>query len=611
MSGLVAIVNRDGAPVAGEVLQRMVAVQAARGPDAQRVWLGDGIALAHTWLRTTDDPLDPPPLTLDGQVWIVADVRLDHRDALVDALGVAAPPTAMGSDAALVLLGYRRWGEALLDRLRGDFAFVLWDARRRRLLCARDPFGVKPLYYAPTPQGVVVSNTLECVRLHPGLATAVDEQAIADFLLFGASLDPAATAFRAIRRLPAAHRLLGPEPVSVRRYWSLPIDPEITYRHPADYIEHFGALLTEAVGDRLRCRRAAVLMSGGLDSTSVAAIAAGAPAPQKPVEVRAHTVVSERLLPDPERRYAALAAAALGIPIEYRRLEDYAVYERWDRPEMRRPEPEADPLTAVQIDLLRDASAHSRVVLTGYGGDPAFRVPITYATSLLRRGRWGRLARETAQYARLCGRLPRISVARRVRHWLDRRNSGREAAPAWLDPGLVARLDLPARVAAAAAAPVPEHPTRPLAYAMLTSPEWPTLLERYDAGVTGVPVDVRHPFFDVRLIRFLLSIPPLPWCYDKTIVRLAMRGRLPDAIRTRPKAVAAGDAVVALLGRPAARWVDGFSPRPELGLYVRRERVPLVHGRHDPAEVWTNLRPLCLNYWLGWQPTPADRRVTA
>jgi asparagine synthase (glutamine-hydrolysing) len=251
-------------------------------------------------------------------------------------------------------------------------------------------------------------------------------------------------------------------------------------------------------------------------------------------------------------------------------------------------------------------------VLTGYGGDPAFRVPLGYATGLLRRGRWWRLARETAQYVRLCGRLPGVSVRRHLRRCLSRPPATPVAPPAWLDPDLVARLDLRARLAVAAAETPPVHPTRPAAYAMLTGDEWSATFERHDAGLTGVPVDVRHPFFDVRLLRFLLAIPPLPWCFDKTILRLAMRGRLPEAVRTRPKTVAAGDAVVAMLRRPGGAWVDGFEPVAALGAYVRRDRVPAVRGRQDADEVWTNLRPLCLNYWLGWQQgLSTERRVPA
>ncbi|HEX9820485.1 MAG TPA: asparagine synthase-related protein [Methylomirabilota bacterium] len=604
MSGIVGIVNWDGVAVDPRLLERMTAALSARGPDGQRVWLDGPVGLGHAWLRTTDAPPEPQPLGLHGRLWIVADARLDDRAAITGQLDERGDgELAAAGDAALILHAYRRWGDDCLRHLLGDFVFAIWDGASRRLFCARDRFGVKPFYYARTATGLVFSNTLDCVRLYPGVSGAVNEQAIGDFLLFGMNQDPATTAFAAIRRLPAAHRLAGAGRVEARRYWTLPLDGAIRYRRRHDYVERFDELLGRAVADRLRCTRAAgVLMSGGLDSTSVAATAKRCLSRPTPgFDLRAHTAVCERLFADPERRYASLAAGALGIPIHYRVVDDYQVFERWDRPELRRPEPEPDPLVAVHVDLLQGVAMHSRVALTGYGGDPAFRVPLRYATGLLARGSVLRLARELGQYVVMCRRLPRVRVGAHLSAWLGAGTPSPGAQPDWLDPDFAARFELGVRDGRAGVEPSPVHPTRPAAYSLLTSADWPAIFESYDAGVTGVPVDVRHPFFDVRLVEYLLAIPPMPWCFDKTILRLAMRGALPDAVRLRPKAVAAGDAVVAVLRRPAAQWVDRFEPVPALGAYVRRDRVPRMYGEGDSASVWTGLRPLCLNYWLASQ----------
>jgi asparagine synthase (glutamine-hydrolysing) len=596
MSGIVGVVNWDGTPVDRRLIQRMMTALDRRGPDAQGVWLDAGVGLGHAWLQTTAGP-DPQPFGLDGHLWIVADARVDDRTTLVDTLhrqgerGLSA-----AGDAALILHAYRRWGEDCLRHILGDFAFAIWDGARRRLFCARDHFGVKPFYYAPTAGGLVFSNTLQCVRLHPDVSGAVDEQAIADFLRFGLSQDPATTAFRAIRRLPAAHCLAGAGRLDPRRYWRLPVDGSIRYGRPHDYVDRFGELLTAAVADRLRGPRAGVLMSGGLDSTSVAATAQGLSA-RTGCDLRAYTAVCERAFVDPERRYAALAAQALGIAVQYRITDDYEVYERWGEPELRRPEPESDPLLALNVDLLQDVAAGSRVALTGHGGDPVFRLPLGYATRLLRRGRGLRLAREIGQYVRVCRRLPRVRIGAHLRRRLGPTVSP-AGPPDWLDPDLVVRLDPAAGAARPTTDSAPIHPTRPAAYALLTSGAWAATFESFDPGVTGVAVEVRHPFFDVRLVEYLLAIPPMPWAFDKTILRLAMRGRLPEAVRLRPKTVAAGDPLVAALRRPSARWVDRFEPVPALRRFVRRDRVPAVHGRADAVDVWTHLRPLCLNYWL-------------
>jgi asparagine synthase (glutamine-hydrolysing) len=127
---------------------------------------------------------------------------------------------------------------------------------------------------------------------------------------------------------------------------------------------------------------------------------------------------------------------------------------------------------------------------------------------------------------------------------------------------------------------------------------WAGLFEACDAGLTRVPIEVRHPFFDLRLLNFLLALPTLPWCCDKQLLREAGRDILPDAVRLRRKSPLPADPLIALLDRPEAAWVDRFEAVPELGRYVVRKRVPVVLGEKDPWRAWIHLRPLSLNFWL-------------
>jgi asparagine synthase (glutamine-hydrolysing) len=578
------------------LLRRLTDALQHAGPDAQDVWVNGAVGLGHALLRTgRDADAGSQPLTLDGRTWIAADARVDGRAELVRALSAhGREPAPDAPDAALILHAYGAWGEACVERLLGDYAFAMWDGARRRLLCARDHFGVKPLYYAETPSSVIVSTSLDCVRQHPGVSKELDEAVIVSFLRDGGTDDPAATALRHVRRVPAAHCLVVGENVAVKRYWRLPIDGEVRYRRGVEYVERFTELLENAVADRLRTREVGVLMSGGLDSTTVAATAKRCLSSEpSPFTLRAYTTVCERVVPDPESRYATLAARALGIPLHVRVADDYQPFERWDKPELRRAEPEGDPLLAIHVDQLNEAATNGRVVLTGHGADPAMRLPASYAIDRLKRGELARLATEIGAYIVHCRRVPRLRLGRHLRRWLSREAPLPVSPPPWLRAADGASRDAPASTPAH-----PAHPARPHAYELLTASDWPQIFESYDANVTGVPVDVRHPFFDRRVVEYLLAIPPMPWCFDKTIVRLAMRGILPDAIRLRPKAVAAGDALVALLAGPGTRWVDAFTPVPALDRYVARARVPRVCGEHDATAVWTHLRPLCLDYWL-------------
>ncbi len=227
-------------------------------------------------LRTTRESfLERMPAGLDGKLWITADARIDCREELKRELEKAdsnrRPPA---TDSELILQAYAVWGEECVRHLRGDFAFAIWDARRKTLFCARDHFGVKPFYYAEIGNIFLFSNVLNCVRSHPGISDSLNDAAIGDFLLFGLNCDLSTTTFRDIRRLPPAHCLsVSAEGVRILRYWSAPTSGAIRYRHADEYVEHFQNLIQSAVADRLRVDRAGILLSGGLDSGAIAATA--------------------------------------------------------------------------------------------------------------------------------------------------------------------------------------------------------------------------------------------------------------------------------------------------------------------------------------------------
>src|SRR5262249_8370944 len=212
----------------------MMVSLAFRGPDAQRLQIVGQPGLGHTLLNV-DDVRDSErqPLTLDGRVWIVADARIDARADLLASLRASGDrrASADAGDAELIVRSYDLWGDACVEHLLGDFTFVIWDAARRRLFAARDQLGVKPLFYAQLASTVIVSNTLDCVRRHSAVSGEPHDPAIAEFLLFGVNRDGATTAFRDVRRVPAAHSLTcSIDATTLRRYWTLPVDEPMHLR---------------------------------------------------------------------------------------------------------------------------------------------------------------------------------------------------------------------------------------------------------------------------------------------------------------------------------------------------------------------------------------------
>ena len=144
-----------------------------------------------------------------------------------------------------------------------------------------------------------------------------------------------------------------------------------------------------------------------------------------------------------------------------------------------------------------------------------------------------------------------------LRVWLRRLIRYRPQAriyPPWLNSTFAAKLDLPSLWAAVEAKRRPLHPTHAEAYFLLRSSSWPNLFEVSDPGTRGLGLELRHPFFDVRLVTYLLAIPPVPWCVNKRILRDAMAELLPEPIRRRPKTPLAGNLMRALLMDKDLAW---------------------------------------------------------
>jgi asparagine synthase (glutamine-hydrolysing) len=602
MSGIVGIVNLDGKPIDRELLRRMTDSMAYRGPDAQEIWIDGHVGFGHTMLRTTfESEHDHQPCSLDGQVWITADARIDARDDLIRQLRSKGRQIQKSvTDVELTLHAYHVWGDDCVQHLIGDFAFAIWEGPQQRLFCARDHFGVKPFYYANLANYLVFSNTLDCLRLHPAVSDELNDLAIGDFLLFGYNQEPFTSTFADIQRLPAAHYLTWSEGVfRLKHYWTLPTDGHIRYKRSSEYVDHFRELLQRAVDDRIRADHVGISMSGGLDSSTVAATAKELSRRGGSLDLRAFTMVYDRLISDQERYYSGLVAKALSIPIRYLVLDDYALYERWDEPELRCPEPNDFPLTAHVLDHLTRIAAHSRVMLSGDGGDPVLLHSRLYFDETLKNFRLGTILACIGRHLWLFKRFPRIGFHSVLSDMLGlSRPPWRPPYPIWLNDSFAARLDLRARYEQRSKEPEPVHPTRPEAYRSLTDHCWQNSFERADPGWTCVPVEGRYPFFDLRLVNYLLAIPPIPWFVSKDLLRASTRGILPEPIRLRPKTPLAEDPLLKRLQHRDVDWIDHFDSTPELAEYVDRNRVPTVAGANDCDQYWVNMGPLSLNYWL-------------
>jgi len=607
VSGIVGILNVDGTPVDRQVLERLAEFQKFRGPDAQHLWIDGHVGLGHALLKANDESArECQPFQLGDGIWIAADARVDGREDLVAKLTAASErPAPDAVDAELILRSYRAWGRACTDHLLGDFSFAIWDGPKQSLFCARDHMGVKPFYYAQIGSLLLFSNTLDCIRQHPAVSNRLNDLAIADFLLFDINQDAATTAFADVRRLPAAHSLLCERgSVSIRRYWTLSVTEPVQFKHESEYIERFRELLDQAVADRLRTKSAGILMSGGLDSTTVAAAAKRIlTANGDGAGLSAHTVV---LSHEAERRYANLAASALQIPIQFRIADHCQLFDEAEAPGHRLPFPEHSAWPDQTPDLLRQISARSRIALTGIGSDPGFSSRISvHFRELMRKRRMARAVSDALAYLTAPGRLSRLYVRARLHLLLNSENSF-DSYPPWLNPDLEREWELwdrwkshgvPNRRAALRNENTVEA-VRPEALLSMAHVSWQHYFESVDPGATRAAVEVRHPFFDIRVAAFLLRLPRLPWCCDKELLRRSARGILPKAVRLRPKSPVPDDPIVGLLQKTKSRWVDQFESVAELRHYVCPDQIPPVWREKRSGVAYVNLKPLSLNFWL-------------
>jgi len=381
MGCFVAIVNEGRAPVDERLLQRMMDVPPYRGPAECHVWTDSPVGLGYSALRIEhQDDESIQPFSLDKKLWAVMDGRLDDRATLVRSLERHVNrDLGSASDVELALAAYESWGTGCARQLIGDFAFCIWDTERRLLFCARDHFGVKPLYYARVGTSFVVSNVLRSLRRHPAVSERLNDNAIGDFLLFGLCMEPSQTSFADVARLPPAHTLTcsssNAEP-HVERYWTLRPGPETRHGEPRDYVQQFTSAFETAVSDRLRGGHVGILMSGGLDSSSVAATAAGVLGSSAArTSLRAFTAVYDTVAEDEERRYSSLVADALGIGIEHLAVDAYQMFDRWNTG-LLPPEPSSEPMTATTADLLEraiDAVEREDAVAVGVGDEQRAR----------------------------------------------------------------------------------------------------------------------------------------------------------------------------------------------------------------------------------------------
>jgi asparagine synthase (glutamine-hydrolysing) len=485
----------------------------------------------------------------------VFDGWLYNRNELISEL--AAP--AKTANAALMVRAYLRWGEGALNRLRGIFALCIWDAGSQTLLGARDPLGVYPLFYARAGHEWFFSTSVDALLQHPSVPKAVNRTALATYLL-RKYRDIEETYFLSIRRVPPGHvlKVVGEgRRIQAARYWH-PFPSKGMVWAKEDDLEQFPVLMKQAIGRCFQLGRAGIYLSGGLDSGTVASLAA--------------EYAQEKLLPLPyaislvyedseanEERIQRGIAGYLGIPQTLVRheqiLEAGDIFSASLQLNHTWPHPLVVGLSPIHLMLGEQAREKGcDVVLSGEGGDEWLAIHYRLAADLTRSldgsglGRLWRTSKETGRDSwygttrRLLGvhglwpllqdglgsSLEKLAPGTLRAH---RRRSAEHNVPRWMAPDPELRENLYGRAEKSAKEAPSTFYQREIMDTILNQPL--TVLYKEDnfecSRRTGVLM--LEPFYDPEVIQFLVRTPPWLRCRGgryKGLLRQLLHRRHPQ-----------------------------------------------------------------------------------
>ena len=550
MSGIVGILNLNGSPVDSRLLTRMTDALAHRGPDGIGYWAKDGVGMGHLMFCTTPEAeYEKQPWTDEsGKVCLAFDGRIDNRKELTDALNSKGFHLRNDTDAEIVLQSYLLWQELCAEKIIGDFAFAIWDGRKRRLYCARDIFGIRPLFYYYDGTRFVWGSEIHQFFVDIRIPKEPNEGRIGEFLT--ALPKPGEeTLFRGIYRLPIAHYMVvGRKGLTKVRYWNINPDRHVKYSNDDEYAEHFLQVFNEAVLCRLRSNGpVGAELSGGLDSSSVVS-------------------VTQSLLKQGKAKISKFETFSQVFPglecDESTYIHD--VINKWGL------QSNLGPVNPVELEVYTDISRRSldfpdhpvadicnwnsswwahgkgfKVMLTGVDGDSVFGAGLAHYTDLLRSGRWYELAGAINEDRKAdflvsnplfalfkYGLKPLIPQSLRTG---VKRTFYKQEKLIHIDPKFAESIHLRERMLSKSKFPKIRYAQRPFYDIMIDG--WNVkCYETTSRMQAWLGYENRHPILDRRLVEFCLALP-----YEQRrrgnknryILRNAMKGLLPESVKNR------------------------------------------------------------------------------
>jgi asparagine synthase (glutamine-hydrolysing) len=422
MSGICGIFRFDGGPVEPRDLDRQITRLAHLGPDRTRTWCAGPVGLGHLMMRITrEDAFDVQPLH-DAGPTLVADLRLDNREEIAEALSISATALSDMPDSALLFAAYNKWGADCVAHLIGDFAFAAWDARKQSLTLARDHMGQRHVFYYQGEGFFAFASETKGLWALPQVPRVLLEDRVAQSLLFDQPTDIGATDYEGIRAVPGGTVMTieADGAISSRRYWEPHADPAHLGRDEAYYIETYRQVLTEAVACRLRraTTPAGLFMGGGFDSSAICALAGPAVTAQgrKFIAVSSVMPADYRGTIKHARRWVEMCRRHMPhLDVRYVTREGLDIFTGMERAFVNNDNRHSPNGYVTRKMMAELAAAGARIVMDGHGGDYTVNPRgQNFLIRLLRKGQFRRFGSEFAAMRRHLRQSAKQTLVRNV-----------------------------------------------------------------------------------------------------------------------------------------------------------------------------------------------------
>ncbi|MBN1271426.1 MAG: hypothetical protein JXB26_04075 [Candidatus Aminicenantes bacterium] len=378
MSAICGIIHFDRNAEAHDALEKMMESLAYRGKDGSHKWVDKSVAMGHQMLYSTPESLYEtlPVSSENGRLLLNADARIDNREELFKKLFITTSNRQNISDNVLILKSYEQWGTHCPEHLLGEFVFVIWDFSQQKLFAARDHIGFRPLYYYYSGDRFIFSSEMKQVLNTAGLPYHINEKALIESIYMRLTNNEI-TFFNNIKQIPPAHSItVSQRGLKKRQYWNPQTQPRIKFSSNDEYAEALRELVKQSVHARMRSTfPIAIQLSGGLDSSAVAVIAA-----RKLMEERKSLIaVSSVLDPnhsgqekDDREHIDLIVHQEKNIKINYVTPDGLSLFDNFEKLFEQYYAPIDDPFYFMDHALLSNASnLGARIMLNGCGGDMA------------------------------------------------------------------------------------------------------------------------------------------------------------------------------------------------------------------------------------------------